>query len=133
MPTLLTITSTEPNASTQACTSLRAFGVLRHIGHHADRLAAGGIDLGDHIVDRRLVRRAVDHDRRALLGQRMRDGAADIAARAGDDRGAVLQVLIRHGSLQIKSGARRDGEAPRVAGFRLYSGVMPIEGMTLVQ
>ena len=57
------------------------------------RLAAGRLDLARDGLGLGAVAARVDKDGRAAVGQRQRDGAADVAPRAGDDGDLALRVL----------------------------------------
>ncbi len=59
------------------------------VGGDREGLAARALDLAGDGLRLLHVRARVDDDRRAAIGQRERDGATDIAPRAGDDRDAA--------------------------------------------
>ena len=69
------------------------------------RLAAAVDDIGGDALARFLVDVA-DHHLRALIGIGMRDGAADAAGGAGDDRHLALECLAcRHEDAPVREGA----------------------------
>ena len=68
---------------------------LRGLGDVAldrDRPAAGGGDRRDDGVRPALARRVVDHDRRAVLRQRLGDRGADALRSTGDDGDFALEL-----------------------------------------
>ena len=93
MPALLTRMSTRPKASSAACTILSPFAGSPIDKRRGDGLAAGLLDLVGDLLRRAGIaagaveRRAdvVDQDLGALLRHQHGDGAADAAARPGDD------------------------------------------------
>ena len=71
-------------------------GGIGDVGNCDERAAARRFDLLHHLVRFGAVLAHVDHDRAARGRELERDGAADAAPGAGDDRDAVLQFLFGH-------------------------------------
>ena len=108
MPAFACTASSFPNRSTIVCTSRSTSSpcdtsvrtkVIAVVGR-GDRLAAGGVDVGDH-------------DLRALRRQPLGRRAADAARAAGDDRDATIEA-VRDG----RADFRRHEEPPRAGGGR---------------
>ena len=100
IPALLTRMSRRPKSSI-ACRTIRSAPVeVGDVLAVRGRLAAGGLDLLDDLLRRRVVvalareraAEVVDDDLRAGLGERERVRAADPAAGTGDDRDLPLEV-----------------------------------------
>ena len=89
-PALLTRMSTPPNACGFGGEPRRDGGI-GDVAHRRHRLAARRLDLAHDTVDGGLVGTTVDEHRGAVARQRERDRAADILARARDERDLVLQ------------------------------------------
>ena len=66
---------------------------LAHVRLNHDRLAAGKFDFGGRLLGLGLVAEVVDGHIGAVPRQLQRDGAADPAAAAGDDRGLAAQYV----------------------------------------
>ena len=100
MPALLTRTSSPPKVSTAVWISACGLRPVGDVGAVGDGFAAGGGDLVDDALrgaaaaGGRAVEAdtdVVDHDARALGGERQRVRAADAAARARDDDHAAVE------------------------------------------
>jgi len=89
-----------------------------------DRVAAGGLDLGDDLVRhlaaaalaRAVAAEVVDDDLGALFREQQRVGAADAAARSSDDR--YLPVEESHGR-ERSSDRAVSSSAPDGHGFHI--------------
>ena len=57
-----------------------------------ERLAALRLDLGGELVGRLLALVVVDHDLRPVLGELLRDSAAEAAGATGDDGDLIVQA-----------------------------------------
>jgi hypothetical protein len=90
MPALFTRISIRPKRSATAATAAHGCRIAG-VGLQRNRLATGGVDLGDDLGC--LVRRGMvgDGDRGAVAGEALGDGGADRAAGAGDDRDLALE------------------------------------------
>ena len=105
MPALLTSTSSPPNASTAVWIEALGLRPVGDVGPAGDGFASGGGDLVDHALGGaaaaggRTVEAdadVVDHDARALGGERQRVRASDPAAGSrDDDHAAVKQSHVR--------------------------------------
>ena len=74
-----------PKASTVAATAVPDAGLVRDVERDEHRFAAGLADPADVLLAL-LHGSAAHHDLRTLLGEHLRDGAADPARGAGDER-----------------------------------------------
>ena len=83
--------SRPPNVSIAAPTKRSAKPASDNAAVDRDGLAAGGLDFGGNGVARRGIE-IVDHDLCALAGELQRNGAADAAARSGDQRDFSLEL-----------------------------------------
>ena len=80
--------------------------IVGDIREHADRFAAAGADTGDDVIQRSLVAMAVDHHPGAGLRERFGHRAANVAARAGNQRDAAVEaktVSGQHVDLKLPS------------------------------
>ncbi len=139
MPALLTRMSTRPKASSAALTILSALPRLADRERRGDRLAAGLLDLVDHLLRRAGIGAGAfearadvaDDDARALLRHQERDAAADAAPRAGDD-GDLAGDDIRQS--RLTQSPPDDPSLPR-AGCRVSpasSGAQPLGTSTII-
>ena len=99
-----------PKRSTVSSTARRASSALAASAAIASGLAPEALDLRDDLARRAqmtvgLVRARVirERDPRSLAGERLRDGRADAAAAAGDQRDATGELAVhrRHSDMVV--------------------------------
>src|SRR5207248_5247385 len=74
------------------------------VGRNGERLGAGGLDLGDRVVERRGVPRG-DDDLRSPLAREARDRPSEAARSARDDDDLLAQRLLPHPVLVSTEGS----------------------------
>jgi hypothetical protein len=84
-------------------------GALGHVALDGDGLAAGGGDLGHHLVGALAAGGVVDRHGRALGGQGLGDGGPDALRRAGHDGGLACKLAhdLSHSQVALSAIAVR--------------------------
>ena len=93
MPALFTRMSTLPSSRAACATIAGDLGRLGHVGGAVGRAyLVFGLELGEQLVDQRLVAESIQHDVRTGRRERARDAEADAARRARHQRDFVGEV-----------------------------------------
>ncbi len=119
---LLTRTSTRPNSSTAFGMIVLAVRAVGEVAGHQHAPAAGLLDVARGVLRVLVLVQVGDQDVGALAGEGDRDGPADAAVAAGDDRGLAGQPPRAAVALLAVVGLRGPSPRARRAGSCCWAG-----------